>query len=54
LSGDSGPAKPIPRAALVTGAAHRIGRAIALDLADQGFDLAIHYNRSGEAAEELR
>jgi len=53
LSGDAGLAKPIPRAALVTGAAHRIGRAIALDLADQGFDLAIHYNRSGEAAEEL-
>jgi NAD(P)-dependent dehydrogenase (short-subunit alcohol dehydrogenase family) len=46
-------ADSIPRTALVTGAAHRIGRAIALDLAEQGFDLAIHYNRSGEAAEEL-
>ena len=43
----------IPRAALVTGAAHRIGRAIALDLAAQGFDIAIHYNRSGDAAEDL-
>ncbi|MCK5621387.1 MAG: SDR family NAD(P)-dependent oxidoreductase, partial [Alphaproteobacteria bacterium] len=43
----------MPRTALVTGAAHRIGRAIALDLAEQGFDLAIHYSRSGEAAEEL-
>ena len=43
----------IPRVALVTGAAHRIGRAIALDLAEHGFDIAVHYNRSGEAAEEL-
>lgn len=43
----------IPRTALVTGAAHRIGRAIALDLAARGFDLAIHYNTSGEAAESL-
>jgi len=43
----------IPRVALVTGAAHRIGRAIALDLAAQGFDIAIHYNRSGDAAEDL-
>lgn len=43
----------IPRTALVTGAAHRIGRAIALDLAGHGFDLAIHYNRSRAAAESL-
>ena len=43
----------IPRTALVTGAAHRIGRAIALDLAAHGFDLAIHYNRSRAAAESL-
>ncbi len=53
MSGDTRPAKTIPHAALVTGAAHRIGRAIALDLAEQGFDLAIHFNRSGDAAEEL-
>ncbi len=52
MSGDS-IATTIPRVALVTGAAHRIGRAIALDLAARGFDLAIHYNRSGEAAADL-
>ena len=38
--------------ALITGAARRIGRAIALDLAARGFDIAIHYRRSRDAAEE--
>jgi len=43
-----------PRAAaLVTGAAHRIGRAIASDLAAHGYDVAIHANRSAEAARAL-
>jgi NAD(P)-dependent dehydrogenase (short-subunit alcohol dehydrogenase family) len=41
----------IPRTALVTGGAKRIGRAIALALADRGFDIAIHYATSqAEAA----
>ena len=40
----------LPRAALVTGAGKRIGRAIALDLAAHGFAVAVHYNGSGEAA----
>src|SRR3954471_19648257 len=42
----------IPRAALVTGGAKRLGRAIALALAEAGFDLAIHYAGSKAAAEE--
>lgn len=37
--------------ALVTGSAVGIGRAIALDLASRGFDVAFHYNRSAEAAD---
>lgn len=39
--------------ALVTGAAKRIGRAIALDLAAAGWDVAVHYRGSGEAAAEV-
>lgn len=39
-------------AALVTGGARRIGRAIALKLAEAGFDVAVHHHASGEAAAE--
>ena len=38
--------------ALVTGAAVRVGRAIALGLAAAGADVAVHYNASAEAARE--
>lgn len=41
----------IPRAALVTGAARRLGRAMALALAGAGFDVAVHSHTSGAAAE---
>ncbi|MGB3176516.1 MAG: SDR family oxidoreductase [Albidovulum sp.] len=39
--------------ALVTGAAHRLGRAMALYLAGRGQDVAIHYATSADAAEEV-
>ena len=44
---------PSPKTALVTGAARRIGRAVALDLAAHGFGIGVHYHRSPEAAEEV-
>jgi len=42
-----------PRAALVTGAARRIGRALALSLAGNGYAVAVHYNRSAAEAEAV-
>jgi NAD(P)-dependent dehydrogenase (short-subunit alcohol dehydrogenase family) len=39
-----------PGVALITGAARRIGRAIALDLARAGWKVAIHYRRSRDEA----
>ena len=38
------------RVVLVTGAAKRIGRTIALTLAQRGWDVAVHYGRSEEEA----
>lgn len=40
------------RVALVTGAGKRVGQAIALALAEAGWDLVIHYGRSADGAEE--
>ncbi|MBX9700425.1 MAG: SDR family oxidoreductase [Acetobacteraceae bacterium] len=42
----------IPRAALVTGGAKRLGRAMAIALAEAGFDIALHYAASAAEAEE--
>lgn len=39
-----------PRVALVTGGALRIGRSIALGLAARGWDVAVHYGKSHDAA----
>ncbi|GGC98309.1 SDR family oxidoreductase [Undibacterium terreum] len=49
------PATPAPgaRVALVTGAAKRIGRHIALAMAARGWDIAVHYGRSAAEAESL-
>lgn len=43
----------LPRAALVTGGARRLGGAIVSALADAGFDVAIHCHQSGAEAEAL-
>jgi NAD(P)-dependent dehydrogenase (short-subunit alcohol dehydrogenase family) len=40
-------------AVLITGAAKRLGRAIALKLAGAGYDVAIHYRSSKRDAESL-
>ncbi len=41
------------KTALVTGAARRLGRAIALGLAEQGVNVAVHYHRSAEEANDV-
>ena len=40
------------RVALVTGSARRLGRAIALDLAAHGWDVAVHYRGSADEARQ--
>ena len=47
------PVPPVPKAALVTGGARRIGQALALALAGDGFAVAVHHRNSHAAAEDL-
>lgn len=42
-----------PGAALVTGGAHRLGRAMSVALAEWGWDVAVHYASSDIAAKDL-
>lgn len=44
------PDRPV---ALITGGARRVGRAIVLELADAGYDVAIHYKSSHAEARDL-
>jgi NAD(P)-dependent dehydrogenase (short-subunit alcohol dehydrogenase family) len=48
-SGESAKPRPV---ALVTGAARRVGRAIALALGEAGFDVVVHFRSSGDEAEK--
>jgi NAD(P)-dependent dehydrogenase (short-subunit alcohol dehydrogenase family) len=42
-----------PRVVLITGAARRIGRALALGFAGRGWDVAVHYGSSKAEADEV-
>lgn len=42
-----------PKVALVTGAARRVGAEIASELHDAGFNLVLHFNRSGADAQAI-
>ena len=42
-----------PRVVLITGAARRIGRSLALGFAARGWDVAVHYGASRGEAEEV-
>lgn len=43
---------PLPRVALITGGAKRLGRSMALALAADGWDIGIHYGQSAAEAQQ--
>ncbi len=47
------PPLPMPKTALITGAARRIGRALAEALAADGWTVAVHFHGSSQAADEV-
>jgi NAD(P)-dependent dehydrogenase (short-subunit alcohol dehydrogenase family) len=53
LNSSSNHPADVQKAVLVTGAAKRLGREIALEFARQGWDVAIHYGRSEQEAQEI-
>jgi NAD(P)-dependent dehydrogenase (short-subunit alcohol dehydrogenase family) len=53
LTGEDAPHPTIPRTALVTGGAQRIGEALVRALAGDGYGVAIHYNKSAHVAQKL-
>jgi len=44
----------ISKVAIVTGGAKRLGRAICLDLASEGYDIALHFNTAIDSANETK
>lgn len=53
VTGIDTPGRPVPRTALVTGGAQRIGRAIVEALAADGWAVAVHHQRSHDEAVAL-
>lgn len=46
--------EPIPKTALVIGGSGGIGKAVCIQLAKDGFNVIIHYNKNKQAADELK